>query len=34
MPFTTAEGADLHCGPNALGLRDLRILDWLHKTLA
>lgn len=34
VPFTAAEGADLHCEPKALGLRDLRIFDWLDETLA
>jgi hypothetical protein len=33
VPFTAAEGADLHCEPKALGLRDQRIFDWLDKTL-
>ncbi len=32
--FTAAEGADSHCEPRALGLRDQRILDWLDATLA
>lgn len=32
--FGAAEGADLHCEPKALGLRDLRIFDWLDETLA
>lgn len=31
--FTAAEGADLHCEPKALGLRDQRVFDWLDETL-
>lgn len=31
--FTAVEGADWHCEPKALGLRDLRIFDWLDETL-
>jgi hypothetical protein len=31
--FTAAEGADLHCEPKALGLRDLRLFDWLDEQL-
>jgi alpha-beta hydrolase superfamily lysophospholipase len=27
--FTVAEGADSHCEPKALGLRNQRVLDWL-----
>lgn len=34
MPFTAAEGSDLHCEPRSLGLRDIRIFDWLDETLA
>lgn len=34
VPFTVSEGGDLHCEPGALGLRDLRIFDWLDETLA
>jgi hypothetical protein len=33
MPFLTSEGADLHCEPKAFGLRDLRVFNWLDKTL-
>jgi alpha-beta hydrolase superfamily lysophospholipase len=33
VPFTAAEGADSHCEPKALGLRDQRIFDWLDTTL-
>ncbi|MBN9022915.1 MAG: hypothetical protein J0H08_12655 [Rhizobiales bacterium] len=32
--FTVEEGADLHCEPKALGLRELRIFDWLDETMA
>ncbi len=31
--FTTDEGADWHCEPMALGLRDQRVFDWLDKTI-
>jgi hypothetical protein len=31
--FTAAEGANWHCEPPALGLRDQRIFDWLDETL-
>lgn len=31
--FTAAEGADSHCEPRALGLRDERIFDWLDGIL-
>ncbi len=31
--FTAAEGADSHCEPKALGLRDQRIFDWLDGIL-
>ncbi len=34
VPFTVEDGADLHCEPKALGLRDLRVFDWLDETLA
>jgi dienelactone hydrolase len=33
VPFTAAEGADSHCEPKALGLRDQRIFDWLDEVL-
>ncbi len=29
VAFTVAEGADSHCEPRALGLRDERVFDWL-----
>jgi fermentation-respiration switch protein FrsA (DUF1100 family) len=32
--FTAAEGANWHCEPMALGLRDQRIFDWLDEALA
>ncbi len=31
--FTAEEGADSHCEPRALGLRDQRIFDWLDSVL-
>lgn len=31
--FTAEEGADWHCEPKALGLRDQRVFDWLDETL-
>jgi hypothetical protein len=34
VPFTVADGADLHCEPKGLGLRDLRVFNWLDKALA
>jgi hypothetical protein len=33
VSFTAAEGADSHCEPKALSLRDQRIFDWLDETL-
>jgi hypothetical protein len=33
VPFTCAEGADLHCEPLAPGLRAQRVFDWLDATL-
>jgi hypothetical protein len=33
VPFTAAEGADLHCEPKALALRSQRFFDWLDDTL-
>jgi hypothetical protein len=32
VPFTRAEGADLHCEPKAPGLRAQRVFDWLDVT--
>ena len=34
VAFTAEEGADSHCEPRALGLRDQRVFDWLDETLA
>jgi dienelactone hydrolase len=34
VPFTAAEGSNLHCEPRSLGLRDMRVFDWLDETLA
>lgn len=31
--FTTEEGADWHCEPMALGLRDIRVFSWLAERL-
>ena len=31
--FTEEEGANWHCEPMALGLRDQRVFDWLDETL-
>ena len=31
--FAASEGADWHCEPKALGLRDQRIFDWIDATL-
>lgn len=31
--FTIEEGADLHCEPMAMSLRDQRIFDWLDDVL-
>lgn len=33
VPFSVSDGADLHCEPAAFGLRDLRVFNWLDKTL-
>lgn len=33
VPFTAAEGANLHCEPKSAGLRDLRVFDWLDEIL-
>lgn len=33
VQFTAAEGADGHCEPRALGVRDQRIFDWLDGVL-
>ena len=34
VAFTAEEGADSHCEPRALGVRDQRIFDWLGQILA
>jgi dienelactone hydrolase len=34
VPFTRAEGADLHCEPMARSLVDERVFDWLDERLA
>jgi hypothetical protein len=31
--FSESDGADLHCEPQGMGLRDLRVFDWLDETL-
>jgi len=31
--FSESDGADLHCEPNGIGVRDLRIFNWLDETL-
>jgi hypothetical protein len=31
--FTEAEGANMHCEPVALGLRDERVFDWIESVL-
>jgi hypothetical protein len=33
VSFTADEGADSHCEPKALGLREQRIFDWLDETV-
>lgn len=33
VPFSKADGADLHCEPKGYGLRDLRVFNWLDATL-
>lgn len=33
LPFSQADGADLHCEVNAPGVRDLSIFNWLDETL-
>jgi hypothetical protein len=34
VEFTTSDGADLHCEPKGVGLRDLRVFNWLDDQLA
>jgi hypothetical protein len=31
--FSESDGADLHCEPNGIGIRDLRVFNWLDETL-
>jgi hypothetical protein len=33
VPFSKAEGADLHCEPKAYGLRDLHVFNWLDAVM-
>jgi hypothetical protein len=33
VEFSVADGSDLHCEPKGTGIRDLRIFNWLDKTL-
>ena len=33
VPFSKADGADLHCEPNGFGLRDLRVFNWLDTVM-
>ncbi len=32
--FTESDGADLHCEPKGVGIRELRIFDWLDEVLS
>ncbi len=34
MPFTSAEGADMHCEPMVRSLLEQRMFDWLDETLS
>lgn len=34
VPFTKAEGADMHCEPMARSLLEQRMFDWLDETLS
>jgi hypothetical protein len=34
VPFSASDGADLHCEPAGYGIRDLRVFNWLDKTLS
>jgi alpha-beta hydrolase superfamily lysophospholipase len=34
VPFTESDGADLHCEPKGVGIRELRIFDWLDEVLS
>lgn len=31
--FSESDGADQHCEPNGIGIRDLRVFNWLDETL-
>ncbi len=33
VPFSEADGADLHCEVKGTGIRDLRVFNWLDETL-
>jgi hypothetical protein len=33
VPFSESDGADLHCEPKGIGIRDLRVFNWLDETL-
>jgi hypothetical protein len=33
VPFTAAEGANFHCEPMAVGLRNERVFDWLDEVV-
>lgn len=33
VEFSEADGADLHCEPKGMGIRDLRVFNWLDQTL-
>jgi hypothetical protein len=33
VSFPESDGADLHCEPNGIGIRDLRIFNWLDQTM-
>lgn len=32
VEFSVADGADLHCEPKSIGIRDLRVFNWLDET--
>jgi hypothetical protein len=34
VPFTRADGADMHCEPMARSLLEQRMFDWLDETLS
>jgi hypothetical protein len=33
VPFPVSSGGDLHCEPQAFGLRDVRVFNWLDETM-